>query len=91
MASFVLTIAVCPTAATAGHALESAFFALLSFAVVGSLRVLQDIWCPTQGAYNAEVVLDQCVAGLDSQLDTLLTQQPNSNRPAGIIMDPPFQ
>jgi len=72
LASFVLTVAACPAAATANHALEAAVFGLLTFALTASLRVLQDLWSPRSGAYNVDAVLATMVRGLEAQLDELL-------------------
>ena len=70
LSSFVVT--------TAGYArgqslaMERAGFAVLSFALVTCLRVLEDIWSPTSGAYSVSGVLDTMLVGLEAQLDDLL-------------------
>jgi len=52
--------------------LELSVFAVATFALTASLRVLQDIWSPKTGAYNVDAVLVTCVTGLERQLDELL-------------------
>ena len=44
----------------------------MTFALVTCLRVLQDIWSPTSGAYSVNKVLTVMVRGLDAQLAALL-------------------
>jgi hypothetical protein len=49
-------------------------FAVLAFALVTCLRVLEDIWSPTSGAYSVSRVLDTMLAGLESELEERLAE-----------------
>jgi len=50
---------------------EAHGFGVLAFALVACLRVLQDIWSPTSGAYSVSAVLGTMTAGLEDELAEL--------------------
>ena len=72
LSSFVITVA--GYAPGASLAMEKWGFAVLAFALVTCLRVLEDIWSPTSGAYSVSRVLDTMLAGLESELEERLAE-----------------
>ncbi|KAH8070423.1 glycosyl hydrolase [Aureococcus anophagefferens] len=73
LSSFVITVA--GYAPGANLAMEKWGFAVLAFALVTCLRVLEDIWSPTSGAYSVSRVLDTMLAGLESELEERLAEE----------------
>ena len=68
LASIVVTVSA---SAAENLAFEAHGFGALAFALVACLRVLQDIWSPTSGAYSVAAVLETLTTGLEAQLSEL--------------------
>lgn len=70
LASIVATVAASEATIKALE-FEAHGFGVMAFALVACLRVLQDIWSPTSGAYSVAAVLATLTEGLEAQLAEL--------------------